>query len=281
MTPYQFAIIRYLHNANSGEFVNIGLVMWLPREKRTLFSINERYSRLSQFFSPFDGSGYRQLVRQLSHRLKWVSKDIEERGSTTEAEKPILDIGDLLPLLLPEDNSCFQWSSAMAGIASDPELRLKQLTAEMIERHEPKGPRTRRDEADIWGGLEQRLQTRGLTGKLQRDVELSGANYSYKFKRGWKNGAIQVLEPISLDYLYPWDVIDKATTWSGRLFNLSKSTKFEMSGVLARPQGEELTKAYNQAVAILKDTPQVRALITEDEFDDFMNKIEHDLEHDT
>ena len=50
MSKYQYVILRYVHNVSTEEFVNIGVVMWLPEERRLLHSISEKYSRLSCFF---------------------------------------------------------------------------------------------------------------------------------------------------------------------------------------------------------------------------------------
>lgn len=278
MTPYQFALVRYLHKASAGELVNVGLVMWLPTKKRLLYSVNERYSRLSSFFQPFDGAGYRQLVRQLSSTFRDVSRELSGEIQLGLFSAPPETIDDILPRLLQDDASCFQWSTVMAGIASDPTARLKQLVAEMIERHESRAPRERRDENDIWGNVEQRLRQQGLAPRLQKEVEITGKNYTYRFKTGWQNGVRQVMEPISFDYLYAADVVEKANTWSGRLFNLANSADFQLSAVVAPPERKDLRAAYNQAIAILKSAPKVRRLLTEEEFEDFMHEIERDLE---
>lgn len=271
MTPYQFVLLRYMNNASAGELVNIGVVMWLPRQKRIVFSLNERYGRLSTFFQPFDGSSYRQMVKNLSAHFAAVSRELTESGRSIE------NIGDLLPLLVRDDASCFQWSQAMGGISAEPEAELQDLVAELVERHEVRSSRQRRDEAEIWSNVEQRLRARGLLQRVQSSVEISSPNYAYKFKTGWQNGVRQVLEPISFDYLSAPDVIEKANTWSGRLLNLGKAADFQMTGVVAPPQRVDLLPVYNQARAILADMPQVRRLLTEDELDLFLPEIERDM----
>ena len=57
MTPYNFALLRYMHSAVAGELVNIGVVMWVPQQNGVLHFISDRYSRLSGFYSEFfDGT---------------------------------------------------------------------------------------------------------------------------------------------------------------------------------------------------------------------------------
>lgn len=109
--------------------------------------------------------------------------------------------------VLPEDSSCFQWSEVMAGIASDLHGRLTQLFAELVER---RATRQRRDEMEVWTGLEAFLRRQGLLGRIDTQVEVKAPSFSYQFRAGWLNGVQQVLEPISLDHLAKSEVIDKA-----------------------------------------------------------------------
>ncbi|MGC4084432.1 MAG: hypothetical protein QM736_20535 [Vicinamibacterales bacterium] len=71
--------------------------------------------------------------------------------------------------------------------------------------------------------------------------------------------------------------MEKANTWSGRLLNLSRGEQFQMTGVVARPTRRDLSAAYDQAVSILRNAPRVRAVISEEQLDDFATEIERDL----
>src|SRR4051794_39758082 len=99
MIPYQFVLLRYMNNASAGELVNIGVVMWLPRQRRLVFWLNERYGRLSSFFQPFDGSSYRQMVKSLTAHFAAVSREL------IDPARPVESIADLLPLLVRDDAS--------------------------------------------------------------------------------------------------------------------------------------------------------------------------------
>jgi hypothetical protein len=108
-------------------------------------------------------------------------------------------------------------------------------------------------------------------------VEISGPNLSYRFKIGWTNGVTQVLEPVSLDHLSEPDLIGKALTWSGRLYNLAEGADFQWTGVVALPQRTDLAEAGQRAVAMLRAARNVRAVIPEDEIDSFLPVVERDL----
>lgn len=105
--------------------------MWVPAEKQFLYKLTESYSRLSNFFDGFNSVGYRQMLRELKHRLREAQK--QEVDVKTET------VSELLPRIVIVESGCFQWSAVMGGITIDPEQRLNQIFAEMIERHEDFG----------------------------------------------------------------------------------------------------------------------------------------------
>lgn len=274
MIPFQFALLRYRHNASAGELVNVGVVMWIPNRRRLLFRVNDRYGRLASFFPGFDGVGYRAMVRQLRGRWEQAATELTG-GATTNPEPESID--DLLPSLMREDASSFQWSPSMGGAVPSPERRLEQLFAEFVERHEARGPRERRDEHDVWAVVEQRLQARGLAERVSFGVELGSDPYLYKFRLGWQNGKTQVLEPISLDILSPTEMVEKANMWRGRLHTLGPARAFAFTGIVAPPQRADLGVAFERATAILRGAPSVRYIVTEEKLDDVLADIERDL----
>jgi hypothetical protein len=268
MTQYQYLILRYVHNASTEEFVNIGILMWLPEQGRLLHDISEKYTRLSNFFEGFDGANYRNMIRHLKAKL---------RGAEEQTYDRIQSVDQLVDAIFPRDPSCFQWSSAMGGVTPDPEQRLRKIFDRIVDRHVGRHERTRRDEKDIYQNLIARLQQRHLVDRLERDVPVKGEHFDYTFKLGWQNGKPQYLEPISFDYTKGGELIEKAYAWSGRLSDLSKGRDFSLTSVVAPPQQENLRRHYQEALKILKESPTVRKVIEENEIEKFMPEIEHDL----
>jgi hypothetical protein len=270
MKSYHFAILRYVHNGSTEEFVNIGVVMWIPERSKLIFGVNERFGRLSGFFKDLNGSSYREMVRN----LKSVSDEVATNELFQDTPENPLEIFNKI---VREDASCFQWSRLMSGISTDPEERFNQLYEEFVTFHESFKSPQRRSESVIWKGVRQALKKRHLESRVQFNVKVEATDFDYLFKMGWNNGTRQVLEPISLAYRYPAEIVHKANTWSGRLFNLSKDNDFGCTIVLA-PPGEHVNMTiFNQGFAILKGASSIRKIITEDEVNDYMSEIEKDL----
>ena len=275
MTSYHFAILRYVHDVSTEEFVNIGVVMWISERSQLLFRVNERFSRLSCFFKDIDGHSYRQMVRN----LKRASHEVATGDIFKDAPNHPFEI---FHEIVQEDASCFQWSRLMSGISKDAEERFKELFEEFVTFYEsPAASRdhealSRRSEPEIWKNVRQALKAHYLDKRVDYDVRIEAPNYDHIFKLGWNNGTRQVLEPISFALKDPTRIVDKANIWSGRLFNLSKGNNFGLTAVISRP-GNENMEAFNASWAILKSANSIREIITLDQVNDYMSEIAKDL----
>lgn len=285
MKPYDFAILRYMHNIASGEFVNIAVVMWLPDESRFIYRITTKHGRVSHFFYPFNSNAYTLNCKLIKNRFDQGLKELVSGKQGHLFNKYPKSIEQVIYSLVAHDASAFQWSEIKSGISNNPEKRLEQLFVEFISRHEVAG-RTRkehRDDTKVFSTIKNQLKATGLYHKVEPDVVIKSPYFSYTFKLGWHNGERQVIEPISFDYQSSNDIIDKAVNWSGRLVNLERDndTNFEMTGVIASPNlsDSKLKSAYKDATKIIKNSPCIRTLITEEDFSSFIPKIEEDIEH--
>jgi hypothetical protein len=260
-----------MHDVSTEEFANIGVVMWLPEERRILTEISDRYSRLSNFFEDFNGPHYRNIVKALRSRMEHLT---ETQDLPTSLER-------ICRLVLPDDPSSFQWSSTMGGAAEDPDGRLIELFTEIVDRHFGRVERNRRGELDIsrtvWSRLRTTLSREIREGRLIRDVPIQGRHFDHTFKWAWQNGTQQFLEPISFDYSQGSEVEDKAYAWSARLADLRREMDFRMTGVVAPPREPRLVEKYQEALSILQESPTVRAIIPEQSFEEFVPQIQSDL----
>jgi len=277
MKPYEFAIVRYQHDASIGERMNIGVLVWSPEDSALHFRVNERYGRLSRTYPGFDGTGYRQMVRQLATRLAHVAESLAAGQADLFAPGGAHGLQAVLDRVLPEDASCLQRSEVMGGIYRDPRERCDQLFHELVARHEANVTGERREESQVWASMKEKLRARGLLDRMQRHVEVRAADYGYRFHAGWQNGELQVVEPISLDCIEDKDVVERANLWGGRLLSLSRGPAFRFTAVVARPQRGASTDAFNHAMGILRQAPRVRQVLDENEFDDFLPELEREI----
>lgn len=274
MIPYTFVVLRYVHDVGAGEFANVGVVAWSDRTGLH-FRVSDRYSRLSKFFADFDGLSYRRVIKHVEDRLRAEGADIRQADLLRAAPS---DLISLVHGIVPRDDSALQWSPIMGGVTEDLDQRVDELFEELVLRHETKLSRERRDEQSIQRSVDHALTRAGVLGRLRRDVEVAGEDYEYSFYAGWSNGKLQVLEPISLDFVNPADMVEKANTWSGRLYNLARRTDFACTAIVARPTEEASIRRLDRAMAILRHAPAVRAVIPEEDMQALVDRIQQDLD---
>jgi len=272
MTTYHFAILRYVHDVSAEEFANIGLAMWMPDRCKLLFRVNERISRLSNFFKNIDVRSYRQMIRN----IKWASDNVDTAYLFENAADHAAEI---FAGIVRPDASCFQWSRLMSGISKDAERRFDELFEEFVTFHEaPPVSHRPRSAKGIWKDVQYALKIHDLDRHVRYNEKIQAPNYDYTFKMGWDNGMRQVLEPISFALREPTKIIDRANIWSGRLFSLSsKDNAFEFTAVVAPPENGNLD-VFKDGLAILNGAKSVRAIIAEDELNDFMAEVARELE---
>lgn len=277
MTTYHFAILRYVHDVSAEEFANIGLAMWMPNRCKLLFRVNERISRLSNFFKNIDGPSYRQMIRNLkcASKFKWASDNVDTAYLFENAAN---HASEIFAGIVRPDASCFQWSRLMSGISKDAERRFDEMFEELVTFHEsPPVSHRPRSAKGIWKDVRHALKLHHLDRHVRYNEKIQAPNYDYTFKMGWDNGKRQVLEPISFALREPAKIIDRANIWSGRLFSLSKDNTFDFTAVVAPPENGNM-EAFNDGWAILKGAKSIRDIITEDEVNDFMAEIARDLD---
>lgn len=283
MKPYDFAVLKYMHNIASGEFVNIAVVMWLREESRFIYRMTTKHSRVSHFFYPFNSHAYMLMCKMIKNRFEQGLKELGSKNQGYLFRKFPQTIEEVLYSLVMHDASAFQWSEIKFGMSNNPEKRLDQLFTELVAKHEDgsKPRKEHRDDNKILSSIRNELKVNGIYSQVESDVVIKSPYFSYTFKFGWHNGHRQVIEPISFDYQTSKDIIDKAVSWSGRLFNLERENNinFEVTGIVALPLNSKLRSAYQAAKKIIKDSPCIRDLITEDKFPKFIPKIEKDIRH--
>ena len=276
MTAYHVAILRYVHDVSTEEFVNIGVVMWIPERAKLLFRVTDRCGRLFSFFRNIDKQSYRKMIRNLkwTAEFEWASDNLATTHLfKNNANHPL----EIFHQIVKEDASCFQWSRLMSGITQDAEKRFEELFEEFVTFHDSPAPSLRcRSNTEIWAHVDHVLKINYLDRKVEYGVKLETPSYHYSFRMGWNNGIRQVLEPISFALKSPTKIVDRANIWSGRLFNLSKINDFGLTAVIATPENDNM-EAFNDGWEILKDARSIRKIITEDELYDYMSEIKKDL----
>jgi hypothetical protein len=110
MKMYQYQIIRYLHDRVTGEFVNVGIVMYSPEFQYLDCRVVDRCDRLTAFFDEADGDGILELLSQFKVEI------LNMREQLTENQ---YSINEITSRILPDNDSSVVLTDMKKGIDFD------------------------------------------------------------------------------------------------------------------------------------------------------------------
>ena len=117
---YQYLIVRYRPEYSRGEFVNLGVLMWVSDPPEILFRFEQQWDRVSSFFPKVDKDVFFQSYSEVYEALD-LSYLHPPEDRFLELQRTILD-----------PQGCFPASITKAGVCENPQKRLKELYQELV-----------------------------------------------------------------------------------------------------------------------------------------------------
>jgi hypothetical protein len=274
-TPYTFSILRYVHDIVTGEFVNVGVILFAPKAKYLSASCTTKYRRISNIFTDFNSEHFRKSV-------KYIQTTIQEEGARLLNElpfkEPATSAKGFAARILPINDSSLQFSPEGYGMTDNPEKTLQQVFNRYVEKYYGKSERTSRTNEDVWKVYQKPLKEKKVLEHL-KPHKLAGLNYEHEFKHCWKNHRWHVNQPISFDLVDAHEILDKANTWKGRIESLLEGgEKFKINVLLGSPHDSFVTPSFIKAQNILNTIPCEREFFKEDEAEEFAENIRQEIE---
>lgn len=122
---YNYSVLRYVHDAVTGEFLNVGVVLFVPATRKILTRMSSSLLRLHVAFPACNTSVLQRQLQRLESRLK--ATDLSSSGVTLRG---------VVAKELPESDGKFQWSEVSAGVCVDPVESLGALYERLVSRRE-------------------------------------------------------------------------------------------------------------------------------------------------
>lgn len=282
---FQYAILKYIHDPTTEEFLNVGLVVYSKDFSFFRVQLLTKYKRITQTFPGADGEFYRRYIIHLQRRFIKVSDNISEKTQHAMFKELPENLNDILIKILPPNDSSIQFSAPNGGLASDLDLTFENLYSRLIEYYIPDQERTTRVDEDIWKPYNRLLKQKKVLSYLRPTI-INTPHDNIEFQHAWKNGRWKMLQPVSFDLAYPTNIKKKAKTWLGNLTLMRDNKQWSnLYFLLGKPRSEQksLINAYGSAKDILMteiDSLSIK-LIEEDEAEDFTNEISPQIEEDS
>lgn len=273
-TTYSYTILRYVHDMVTGEFVNVGVVLFSKEAGFLKCLCRKTYARLTKLFPGLNGAFLTTRIRQIQNALNEKGRQIDG-GLKLGLEQSVLCFAHAV---LPPDDSALQWSPVRGGTTDNPEDTLEKLFARIVTRYDERSVHTGRTDADVWTNYKKSLQSFGLLDRLQPKT-IKGKDDEIEFEHAWKNGIWHCLEPISFD-LSSWDNMrEKAYRHVGQLLTVQEARKeFKVYMLLGEPSQPSLMEGLEKAVNILQKAPVNFEIVRERDIPSFSEKLRQQVQ---
>src|SRR5712691_2610230 len=129
-TTYSNITLRYVHDVVTGEFANIGVVLYAPEQRFLEARFATSYERLNAIFLKIDHLHFRALMRYLANRFEELGAEIRDGLNIP----PVNPLSEIVKQVLPPDDSSLQWSLQGGGFTDDPANMLGELYKRLVER---------------------------------------------------------------------------------------------------------------------------------------------------
>jgi hypothetical protein len=258
----------------TGEFVNVGLVLFAPRHLDQppvlRFEFKERIGRLRGLFPDFNRAAFQSAIRSIRRNAKSVAKDIE-RPDLFSIDGDVLAVAHKI---IPHDGSSMRWSDISTGVSPELSKTFERACHRMLslyDRHIASG----RTDEDIWRPVHRALVERRVKIDFESKVIIGDLD-SIEFRHSWKNGKVHAYEPLSFDLADAERIKDKARKWFGHMstVQIGNAEDFKAYFIVGQPDDKALLPAYEAAVRILKSAPSNPEVYEESEVDLLVDSIE-------
>jgi len=269
---YGTITLRYVHDVITGEFANVGVVLYAPEQRFFDARFTTSYERLNAMFLKVDHAHFRSLMRYLTNRFEELSLEIRDGLA-----RPTLEhLPDLVRQILPQDDSSLQWSEPGGGLSGDAAKTLTDLYNRFVEKYIPGAAQVSRTDEEIAKPFKAKL---GRLSEQLAPKRIETNDYQYEFRFAWKNDVWHLYEPVSFDLLDPNSIREKAIRWYGRSAALRESPeKFKIHFLLGEPRQPGTREAFENARHLLTKIPGDKELVAERDIERIAEHVAGELQ---
>ncbi|MNF59190.1 hypothetical protein D3C84_407720 [compost metagenome] len=260
LSAYEFAVLRYVHDRVTGEFINFGVIAYCKAENKFLAQFKTRTARLSAAFPDMDRNHLKSVTRHIFSALEMENGRLQKELMFED-----VTLEGVINRILKRDDSSLQWSEISAGVTFKFEDEVDRIFHRYVTYHDAPTVRDRRTEQDIWRDFEKQLKNFSAV-ECFAPKKISVRDDELEFKHAWKNGIWHCVEPISFDLSDADNMKDKAHRWLGQMTSIQAAREeFKLYMLVSKPKDEALATAFEKAVNILNKIPSNKELIYEED----------------
>ncbi len=212
MKTYQYQILRFYPDIVVEEFVNVGLVFFIPGERKIISRIIEHTTRISSLFHGIDN---RHILKQLKIVDNWINSQGHELLNRLD-NNDYTSIDKITKLILPANDSSLKFSDTRSGVTENTVRTFEELYKRFISKYEKRSEHLSKDDKAAWHEYKKIFEKYDIEKKLIKpEVKVKTKSDEFEFEYAWKNGVWNFYKPISFDLAEEEYIKDKMYRWAG------------------------------------------------------------------
>ncbi len=280
MIKYEYQILRYVHDQASGEFVNVGIVIFEPKTKLLKARVLNKFSRISTFFEEINGY---YLLNTLKHFQKEVESIHDDFAFFNSSEfllaKEPTGLNLITGKIILNDDSALQLTGVKKGLDVNLEAALDDLFERLVDKYSPEKTKDMHTDAYAWAKVyKTHFDRYGITPRL-KDHSVKTPNDEIKFDKSWKNGVWNCYQSLSFDLKKDDAIKNKVYKWSGIIKELqSANEKMNLFFLTTSPKSNQQLNSFIKETLSQKNSGVKVTIVTEDEAEQFAKTVKTAIE---
>lgn len=212
----QYAIVRFLPYLETGEFANVGIVMFCPDAGFFEFKLLTRIRRITAFFEELDAGIYRRTMtdfrKELERVRNWINPKLHDGNGMELAH-------NLFAELTRQREAMMRFDTVRVVLSDDPVQQFDELFGHYVERNFA----TKAYQEQLLEKTVRRVLTDAKLNRLYKPETVGDATtYHTKLPFVHKEGerVLKAIKPLHLAHEDPAQIYDHGWAWLGRVAKL-------------------------------------------------------------
>lgn len=203
-----YAVLRFQPFPQTGEFANLGIVMLCSNGDFEYKIESKQFTRITQFFNKMDRAVFFDARKSFAYELERIASLMEDLRDQPDVQR------EVFKHLIGPSATIFRFSNPRTIASDNPKATVRSLFETYVLHKFDAKPDS---EAELTRKVGQWLTA--IPGRAYEEISIGDNLQPIKFPFGLKNEKVilQVIKPISFDLKDASKILDKGSTWLGRL----------------------------------------------------------------
>ncbi|MGB4846494.1 MAG: DUF3037 domain-containing protein [Saprospiraceae bacterium] len=272
MIAYQYQILRYRPDQVSGEFANVGIVMYSKEQRFLMCKVIPHIGRVHQMFPNVHSRPFISSLKHISDLLNTIGTRIKNELDLHFKHS----LEQITGTVLTPDDSSVYFTEVNTGIDLSLDNAFEDLFIRMV-RTETNKEESIHSDHDVWQKIyNPYFEKLNITNQF-RKTTIKTAHTEFELDHTAKNGQLHILESVAFNLSHQKSIKDKILKYSGLLQEIGTSGEKTKIHLLTKlPDDVELKNLVIKMLTRDSGTSKMD-IITEDQAGVFAEKLAKEI----